>query len=141
MSRLTRDGTTTEPFARDQILRRERRQGNINLPCSADHEQDWQPYPVDPYYYYMFDHTYIIHIFLWYILPVYYNNIEDIIPPAFLLALLFLLFCSTEHDWLFWIPIQLLITFNDSSSSIAPRQTFQLRHHVRHGAERDDVCS
>ena len=25
----------------------ERRQGNINFPCSADHEQDWQPYPVD----------------------------------------------------------------------------------------------
>ena len=27
----------------------ERGQGNINFPCSADHEQDWQPYPVDPY--------------------------------------------------------------------------------------------
>ena len=24
-------------------------QGNIHFPCSADHEQDWQPYPVDPY--------------------------------------------------------------------------------------------
>ena len=39
-------------FSRDQqILRRERGQGNnINFPCSADHdEQDWQPYPVDPY--------------------------------------------------------------------------------------------
>ena len=23
------------------------RTGNINFPCSADHEQDWQPYPVD----------------------------------------------------------------------------------------------
>ena len=22
-------------------------EGNINIPCSADHEQDWQPYPVD----------------------------------------------------------------------------------------------
>ena len=31
----------------DQILRRERGQGNINFPCSTDHEQDWQPYPVD----------------------------------------------------------------------------------------------
>ena len=29
------------------ILRRERRQGNINFPCSADHEQDWQPLTVD----------------------------------------------------------------------------------------------
>ena len=22
----------------------------VHFPCSADHEQDWQPYPVDPYY-------------------------------------------------------------------------------------------
>ena len=47
MSRLTRDGTA-EPVSRDQILRRERGQVNINFPCSADHEQDWQPCPVDP---------------------------------------------------------------------------------------------
>ena len=47
MSRLTRDGTA-EPVSRDQILRRERGQGNMNFPCSADHVQDWQPYPVDP---------------------------------------------------------------------------------------------
>ena len=39
MSRLTRDGTA-EPVSRDQILRHERGQGNINFPCSADHEQD-----------------------------------------------------------------------------------------------------
>ena len=49
MSRLTRDGTA-KPVLRDQILRREERgQGNINFPCSADHVQEWQPYPVDPY--------------------------------------------------------------------------------------------
>ena len=58
MSRLTQDGTA-EPVSRDQILRRERRQGNIHFPCSADHEQDWQPYSVDPYSCYMCDHTYI----------------------------------------------------------------------------------
>ena len=46
MSRLTR---TAEPVSRDQILRHARGQGSINFPCSADHEQDWQPYPVDPY--------------------------------------------------------------------------------------------
>ena len=23
--------------------------GEYYFPCSADHEQDWQPYPVDPY--------------------------------------------------------------------------------------------
>ena len=26
------------------ILRHERGQGNIHFSCSADHEQDWQPY-------------------------------------------------------------------------------------------------
>ena len=55
MSRLTRDGTA-EPVSRDQILRRERGQGNINFPCSADHVQDWKPYPVDPYCCCMCDH-------------------------------------------------------------------------------------
>ena len=48
MSRLTRDGTA-ETISRDQILKHERGQGSIYLPCSADHEQDWQPYPGDPY--------------------------------------------------------------------------------------------
>ena len=41
------------------ILRREHGQGNNNFPCSADHEQDWQPYSVDPYSCYMCHHTYI----------------------------------------------------------------------------------
>ena len=61
MSRLTRDGTA-EPVSRDQILRHERRQGNIHFSCSADHVQDWQPYPVDPYFCYMCDHTLCIYI-------------------------------------------------------------------------------
>ena len=58
MSRLTRDGTA-EPVSRDQILRHARGQGNIHFPCSADHEQDWQPYPVDPYPAICDDYTYI----------------------------------------------------------------------------------
>ena len=57
VSRLTRDGTA-EPVSRDQIFRHERGQGNIHFSCSADHVQDWQPYPVDPYSCYMCDHTY-----------------------------------------------------------------------------------
>ena len=57
MSRLTRDGTA-EPVSRDQI-RRVRGHGDIYFPCSADHEQDWQPYPVDPYSTICDDHTYI----------------------------------------------------------------------------------
>ena len=56
MSRLTRDGTA-EPVSRDQILSHARGQGNIHFPCSADHEQDWQPYPVDPYSAICDDHT------------------------------------------------------------------------------------
>ena len=55
MSRLTRDGTA-EPVSKDQILRRERRQGNMHFICPADHEQDWQPYPVDPYSSYVWSH-------------------------------------------------------------------------------------
>ena len=57
MSRLTRNGTA-ETVSRDQILRHERGQGNITFSCSAEHEQDWHPYPVDPYSCYMCDHTY-----------------------------------------------------------------------------------
>ena len=36
--RLVRD-RTAEAVSRDQILRRERGQGNIHFPCSADHEE------------------------------------------------------------------------------------------------------
>ena len=76
MSRLTRDGTA-EPVSRDQILRHVRGQGNIHFPLSADYEQDWQPYPVDPYSGIFDEHTYIhaysrvcIH---WTYSPVEYN--------------------------------------------------------------------
>ena len=58
MSRLARDGTA-ETVSRDQILRYKRGQGNINFPCSANHEQDWQPYSVAPYSCYLCDHTYV----------------------------------------------------------------------------------
>ena len=58
MSNLTRDGTA-EPVSRDQFVRYARGQGNIHFYCSADHEQDWQPYPVDPYSAICDDHTYI----------------------------------------------------------------------------------
>ena len=50
-------GGAAEPVSQDQILRHARGQGNINFPCSADHEQDWQPYPVDPYSAVCDDHT------------------------------------------------------------------------------------
>ena len=75
MSRLTRDGTA-EPVSRDQILRHARGQGNVIFPCSADHEQDWQPYPVDPYLvpgtllYVMTIHTYI-HTTVSYVIYVF----------------------------------------------------------------------
>ena len=61
ISRLTGDGTA-EPVSRDQILRHERRQRNIHFPCSVDHVQDWQPYPVDPCSCYMCDYTYVLLI-------------------------------------------------------------------------------
>ena len=62
MSRLTRDGTA-EPVPRDQILRRERGQGNIgniHFSCPADHVQDWQPYLVDLYSCSMCDYTTVL---------------------------------------------------------------------------------
>ena len=63
ISRLTRDGTA-EPVSRYQILRHAREQGNAHFPCSADHEQDWRPYLVDPYSAIICDdHTYIIHTY------------------------------------------------------------------------------
>ena len=58
MNRLTRGGTA-ESVSRDQILMHERGQGSFHFSCSADHLQDWQPYPVDPYSCYRCDHTYI----------------------------------------------------------------------------------
>ena len=42
MSSLTRDATA-EPASQEKNLRRERGQGNIHFPCSAEHEQDRQP--------------------------------------------------------------------------------------------------
>ena len=46
MSRLTRDGTA-EPVSRDQIFKHVRTgTGEYSFSLfSADHEQDWQPYP------------------------------------------------------------------------------------------------
>ena len=61
LSRLTREGTA-ESVSRDQIFSHARGQGNINFPCSADHEQDWQPYSVDPYSAICDDHTYSTYI-------------------------------------------------------------------------------
>ena len=51
-------GRDCRNVSRDQILSREREQGNVHFPCPADHEHDWQPYPVDPYYAICDDHTY-----------------------------------------------------------------------------------
>ena len=42
-------GRDDQPISRDQILRRERGKGEKYFLFLADHEQDWQPYPVDPY--------------------------------------------------------------------------------------------
>ena len=57
-NRLRRDGTV-EPVSRDRFLRHELGQGKIHFPCSADHEQDWSSYPVDPSLAICDDHTYI----------------------------------------------------------------------------------
>ena len=87
MSRLTRDGMAG-PVSGDQILRNVRGQGNINFPCSADHEQDWQPYPVDPYSAICDDHTYI------------HTYIVLIGDPRFFLSVLFCL--ASRVEWERW---------------------------------------
>ena len=58
MNGSTRGGTA-EPVSLYQILRRERGQGISHFPCSADHEQGWQPYPADQYSTESADHIYI----------------------------------------------------------------------------------
>ena len=79
MNRLTRNGTA-EPVSRDQILRHARGQGNVHFPCSADHEQDWQP---DPYSAICDAHTYI-HTYV----CTQYVWIKSVSPPKnFLLYL------------------------------------------------------
>ena len=63
MSKLARDGIAepVSPVSRDQILRCERL---IHFPCSADHEQDWQAHPVDPYSGVSYDNTSTIRVYL-----------------------------------------------------------------------------
>ena len=46
-------------LTQDQILRHKREQRKKRFSCSADHEQDWQPYPVDPYSAISDDHSYV----------------------------------------------------------------------------------
>ena len=53
---------TAEPVSRDQNIRREQGQDSFHFPGSADHEQDWQPYQVDPYSAVSDDHTLVIFI-------------------------------------------------------------------------------
>ena len=64
MNRVTPNGPA-EPASQDQLLGRERGQGTNYFFCSANHEQDWQAYPIDPSLAICDGHTYIhayIHI-------------------------------------------------------------------------------
>ena len=55
---LTRDGTA-EPVSREtKFSGANGDREKFVFPRSADHEQDWQPYPVDPYSAIRDDHTY-----------------------------------------------------------------------------------
>jgi len=50
MSGLTREGTA-EPVSRDQVLRQARTgTGKFIFPSTGDHQQDGQPYKVNPNY-------------------------------------------------------------------------------------------
>ena len=72
---LRRDGTA-QPVSQDQIQRRERGQGKVHFPCSADHnEQDWQPHPVDPYSAISDgNHTRLIHTLTYTFIHIFYSH-------------------------------------------------------------------
>ena len=72
---LRRDGTA-QPVSQDQIQRRERGQGKVHFPCSADHnEQDWQPHPVDPYSAISDgNHTRLIHTLAYTFIHIFYSH-------------------------------------------------------------------
>ena len=53
------DLTEHDNSAADIMVHSKRGQGNIHFSCSADHEQDRQPYPVDPSPAICDAHTYI----------------------------------------------------------------------------------
>ena len=84
MNRLTCYGTA-EPVSRDQILRHARGQGYVYFPCSADHEQDWQLYPVDPYSAICDDHTYHTDNGWSKCLPRWFNFFPSMFSVIFLL--------------------------------------------------------
>ena len=98
MSRLTRDGTA-EPVSRDQLLRHARGQGSIRFPYSADHVQDWQPYPVDPYSAICDDHTYI---------PV--HTIIDI--TTIFVTMYYVTVVMLGHDWWLCMVINISVQYN-----------------------------
>ena len=113
MSRLTRDGTA-EPVSRDQILRHARGQGNVHFPCSADHEQDWQAYPVDPYSAICDDHTYI-HTYIHIGIPIQVKhkiNEEEAIPPLRSRGVFIVGFPPTMVYYYYYLPLYLLLCTN-----------------------------
>ena len=58
MSRLTRD-RTAEPVPARPSSQALTGTGKFIFPCLASHEQDWQPYRVDPYSDIRDDHTHV----------------------------------------------------------------------------------
>ena len=47
-SRCVHISLYTQHSRETKLLGANRNRGNIQIPWSADHEQDWEPYPVDP---------------------------------------------------------------------------------------------
>ena len=55
-------------------------QGKNYFPCSADHEQDWQHYPVDTYSAMCDDHTYIVPLSLFDLIAIPLSLLLHFIP-------------------------------------------------------------
>ena len=111
MNRLTRAGTA-ELVSRDQILRHERGEGNIHFPFSADHEQDWQPYPVDPSPAIVFVMTFLLLLILLYcncyssaavlliiykyLVPLFLDGGQKIVQSIDCMIIMFTLWVTTQ---------------------------------------------
>ena len=83
----------------------------IHFFCSADHMQDWQPYPVDPYSCYMRDHIFSLTVHL-----VHYSLTTTVL-------FLFVFFCFlSSHLWSMDLIITILPVVN-KDLPISPRFT------------------
>ena len=118
-------------LTRSNFRHEERGQGDIHFSCSADQVQDWQPYPVEPYSYYMCDHKYRrpdSHVFLSYFSPFcLFGNATHCrflfvsFPTSYVLSFRMMFFYLVTTGWIFDISLcenSINQSINQSNSKI-----------------------